>query len=163
MESFPEPNPVKKLTIAEYLQIAVTVCFRLPWTVLTTLLRRWVTWSTYHPPPLREHVFRHVMTWCVSIKPILNCVFCVIQCSYGVNFLVAWEITHPDRSGTTLPIEPARTYSPRTGTGISNARSTRAYVEQTSAASGFVVDCQQKRPTPAMRIWCSSTATAVDM
>ncbi|GFF42409.1 hypothetical protein IFM58399_06601 [Aspergillus lentulus] len=62
MESFPEPNPVKKLTIAEYLQIAVTVCFRVPWTVLTTLLRRWAPWSSYHPPPLREHVFRHVMT-----------------------------------------------------------------------------------------------------
>ncbi|EAW12864.1 alpha/beta hydrolase [Aspergillus clavatus NRRL 1] len=62
MESLPEPNPVHKPTLSDYLQIAVTVCFRVPWTVFTTLLRRWSPWSSYHPPPLREHISRHVMT-----------------------------------------------------------------------------------------------------
>lgn len=155
MESFPEPNPVKKLTVAEYLQIAVTVCFRVPWTVLTTLLRRWTPWSTYHPPPLREHVFRHVMTWCVSSNHYIMLID-------DIHTLLAWETTHPDHSGTTSPIEPARTCSPQTATGISKTRSTRAYAEPSSAASGSAVDYQRRRSTPATPIWCSSTATAAD-
>ncbi|PLB54134.1 alpha/beta hydrolase fold protein [Aspergillus steynii IBT 23096] len=62
MDSVPEPNPVPPLSISDRIQIATTYIIRVPWTVITTLLRRWNPLSTYQPPPLREHLFRHVMT-----------------------------------------------------------------------------------------------------
>ncbi|KAL3458265.1 Alpha/Beta hydrolase protein [Aspergillus heterothallicus] len=62
MESFLEPNPRPPVTLFDVVRTGFAVCFRLPWVVSTTLLRRWWPWSTYKPPPLREHLFRHVMT-----------------------------------------------------------------------------------------------------
>ncbi|KAL4964022.1 alpha/beta hydrolase [Aspergillus stella-maris] len=57
-----EPNPATPITVFDLIQTGFTVCFRLPWVVGTTLLLRYRPWNTYRPPPLREHLFRHVMT-----------------------------------------------------------------------------------------------------
>ncbi|KAL4912918.1 Alpha/Beta hydrolase protein [Aspergillus aurantiobrunneus] len=62
MGSVPEPNPRALVTVRDLLQTSFTLCFRLPWVVGTTLLRRWWPWDNYKSPPLREHLFRHVMT-----------------------------------------------------------------------------------------------------
>ncbi|KAL4885772.1 Alpha/Beta hydrolase protein [Aspergillus karnatakaensis] len=63
MDAFLEPNPRPLVTIFDIIQTGLTISIRLPWVVSTTLLRRWWPWNnTYNPPPLREHVFRHVMT-----------------------------------------------------------------------------------------------------
>ncbi|KAI9038267.1 alpha/beta hydrolase [Aspergillus affinis] len=70
MSSVPEPNSISPLTLSNRIQIATTYIFRVPWTVITTLLRRWNPFSTYKPPPLREHLFRHVMTCLGNNLPI---------------------------------------------------------------------------------------------
>ncbi|KAL4864443.1 hypothetical protein BDV12DRAFT_176221 [Aspergillus spectabilis] len=58
-----EPNPRPPVTVFDFIQTSLTVCFRLPWVVGASLLRRWWPWNnTYKAPPLREHLFRHVMT-----------------------------------------------------------------------------------------------------
>ncbi|KAL4998913.1 Alpha/Beta hydrolase protein [Aspergillus recurvatus] len=58
-----EPNPELPVTVLDLIQTSLTLCFRVPWVVGTTLLRRWWPWNqTYKPPPVREHLFRHVMT-----------------------------------------------------------------------------------------------------
>ncbi|KAL4953210.1 Alpha/Beta hydrolase protein [Aspergillus filifer] len=57
-----EPNPATPITVFDLIETGFTICFRLPWVVGTTLLRRYRPWNTYRPPPLREHLFRHVMT-----------------------------------------------------------------------------------------------------
>ncbi|KAL3469560.1 Alpha/Beta hydrolase protein, partial [Aspergillus californicus] len=62
MELVKEPNPSPPVTILDIARTSITLCFRLPWVVGTTLLRRWWPWNTYKSPPFREHVFRHVMT-----------------------------------------------------------------------------------------------------
>ncbi|OJJ44403.1 hypothetical protein ASPZODRAFT_135227 [Penicilliopsis zonata CBS 506.65] len=62
MEDLPEPNPVPRLTTSNRFQVLITYLFRIPWVTVTTLARRWSPFSTYKPPPLREHLFRHVMT-----------------------------------------------------------------------------------------------------
>ncbi|KAL2816478.1 Alpha/Beta hydrolase protein [Aspergillus granulosus] len=62
MESILEPNPSPSVTVFDIIRTGFTLCFRLPWVVSTTLLRRWWPWNAYTPPPLREHLFRHVMT-----------------------------------------------------------------------------------------------------
>ncbi|KAF9895327.1 hypothetical protein FE257_000231 [Aspergillus nanangensis] len=62
MDTIAEPNPVPTITVGDIFQTGLTLCIRLPWTVIATLCRRWSPWSTYKPPPLREHLFRHVMT-----------------------------------------------------------------------------------------------------
>ncbi|KAL4804723.1 alpha/beta hydrolase fold protein [Aspergillus unguis] len=62
MTSSSEQNPAVKVTLVDILKTGFTLCCRLPWVVGTTLLRRWWPWSTYKPPPLKEHLFRHVMT-----------------------------------------------------------------------------------------------------
>lgn len=62
-----EPNPDLPVTILDLIQTSLTLCFRVPWVIGTTLLRRWWPWNqTYKPPPVREHLFRHVMTWYVA-------------------------------------------------------------------------------------------------
>lgn len=64
MAATADPNPIAAVTALDIGQTSFTLCFRLPWVVGTTLFRRWWPWNrTYKPPPLREHVFRHVMTW----------------------------------------------------------------------------------------------------
>ncbi|KAL5355589.1 Alpha/Beta hydrolase protein [Aspergillus floccosus] len=62
MVSLPDPNPAPTITAWDLVQTGITVCFRLPWTIFATLARRWSPWSSYRPPPLKEHLFRHVMT-----------------------------------------------------------------------------------------------------
>ncbi|KAL4758917.1 alpha/beta hydrolase [Aspergillus foveolatus] len=58
-----EPNPDLPVTILDLIQTSLTLCFRVPWVIGTTLLRRWWPWNqTYKPPPVRDHLFRHVMT-----------------------------------------------------------------------------------------------------
>ncbi|KAJ5658215.1 uncharacterized protein N7484_001864 [Penicillium longicatenatum] len=56
-------NPVPQLNILDGLQIAQTFLFRVPWTIVSTLSRRWWPFNNYQPPPLKEHLFRHLMTW----------------------------------------------------------------------------------------------------
>ncbi|KAJ5663891.1 alpha/beta hydrolase fold protein [Penicillium longicatenatum] len=55
-------NPVPQLSILDRLQIAQTFLFRVPWTIVSTLSRRWWPFNNYKPPPLKEHLFRHLMT-----------------------------------------------------------------------------------------------------
>ncbi|KAG2412982.1 hypothetical protein HFD88_010541 [Aspergillus terreus] len=62
MDPLPDPNPPATITTWDVVQTGITLCFRLPWTVVATLVRRWSPWSSYRPPPLKEHLFRHVMT-----------------------------------------------------------------------------------------------------
>ncbi|KAL4924989.1 alpha/beta hydrolase [Aspergillus undulatus] len=63
MSLIDDPNPPAPVTIFNLIQTGVTICVRLPWVISTTLARRWWPWKkTYKPPPLREHLFRHVMT-----------------------------------------------------------------------------------------------------
>ncbi|RDW68948.1 alpha/beta hydrolase [Aspergillus mulundensis] len=57
-----EPNPALPITFIDLIQTGFTLCFRVPWVAGSTLIRRWWPWNRYKPPPLREHLFRHVMT-----------------------------------------------------------------------------------------------------
>lgn len=64
MAAIADPNPTAEVTVFDIGQTSLTLCLRLPWVVGTTLFRRWWPWNrVYKPPPLREHLFRHVMTW----------------------------------------------------------------------------------------------------
>ncbi|KAL4790508.1 Alpha/Beta hydrolase protein [Aspergillus venezuelensis] len=56
------PNPPAAITARDLIQTGFTLCFRLPLVVSSTLLRRYWPWNTYKPPPLGEHLFRHIMT-----------------------------------------------------------------------------------------------------
>lgn len=56
-------NPVPQLSILDRLQIAQTFIFRVPWTIVSTLSRRWWPFGKRKPPPLREHLLRHIRTW----------------------------------------------------------------------------------------------------
>jgi len=58
-----EINPVPQVSILDRLQTARTFLFRVPWTIVCTLSRRWWPFSNYKPPPLKEHISRHLMTW----------------------------------------------------------------------------------------------------
>lgn len=58
-----EVNPIPQLSILDRLQIARTFLFCVPWTIVSTLSRRWWPSSNYKPPPLGKHLFSHLMTW----------------------------------------------------------------------------------------------------
>ncbi|KAL4946539.1 hypothetical protein BDV06DRAFT_218258 [Aspergillus oleicola] len=65
-----EPNPSHSIKIRDIIQTSFTLCFRIPWVVSTTLIRRYWPWNTYKPPPLSEHLFRHVMTCLGNYVPL---------------------------------------------------------------------------------------------
>ncbi|KAJ5806283.1 alpha/beta hydrolase fold protein [Penicillium pulvis] len=65
-----EVNPIPQLSILDRLQIARTFLFRVPWTIVSTLSRRWWPFSNYKPPPLRKHLFGHLMTCIFNNVPL---------------------------------------------------------------------------------------------
>ncbi|KAJ5903925.1 alpha/beta hydrolase fold protein [Penicillium tannophilum] len=65
-----EVNPIPQLSILDRLQIARTFLFRVPWTIVSTLSRRWWPFSNYNPPPLRKHLFSHLMTCIFNNVPL---------------------------------------------------------------------------------------------
>ncbi|KAL4751043.1 hypothetical protein BDW72DRAFT_212943 [Aspergillus terricola var. indicus] len=100
-----EPNPDLPVTVLDLIQTSLTLCFRVPWVIGTTLLRRWWPWNrTYKPPPVREHLFRHVMTCIGNHVPLSVWQWYTAADTSGSN------LKHSTRYGhLTHLFEPVRT------------------------------------------------------
>ncbi|KKK16268.1 hypothetical protein ARAM_003171 [Aspergillus rambellii] len=95
MDSIPEPNPTPPVTIYDLVQTSFTLCLRLPWVVGTTLLRRWWPgWTSYNPPPIREHLFRHVMTCLGNHVPLSVWQWYAASDTSGTNLAASTRYAH---------------------------------------------------------------------